>query len=443
MSEQSHLTNAERITLLFQSLGIHRAHVVAAGGLEAGDLAVTAPHRIASMTYVCPSRFTAEPQISLASSLLLIHGDRGPASSLIPAALPTLPGARHVILQGFEDALWSDPVADRLSEIGPAMLEFLANASDDSVEPVELAKDHGEIAGITFRVQGSGPPLVLFPLNLAAAQWDPLLPLLARHYCTITLGGASLWPVSQLEQRAQSGYGTVVKELVETCAPRPGERVLDVGCGSGAISRWLAKNTGGANPTVGVDVNRYLLRAAADLAVAEEVAGSTQFQEADAETLPFPADSFDVTLGLTVLEEGNADRMLSEIVRVTRPGGRVGVVVRAEDIPLWDNLALPPEIRAKLAGSVSFGADERGCADASLYRRVCALGLTELTIGPQFGIYRAASHLDSVVSNFEFSQLALLSPQEAQTWRAAADQAEAAGTYLWASPFHCAVGTIC
>jgi ubiquinone/menaquinone biosynthesis C-methylase UbiE len=49
-------------------------------------------------------------------------------------------------------------------------------------------------------------------------------------------------------------------------------------------------------------------------------------QEGNAEALPFRANQFDVTVACTVLEEGDADRMLAELVRVTKPGRRVGVI---------------------------------------------------------------------------------------------------------------------
>ena len=49
-------------------------------------------------------------------------------------------------------------------------------------------------------------------------------------------------------------------------------------------------------------------------------------QEGNAEALPFRAHQFIVTVACTVLEEGDADRTLAELVRVTKPGGRVGVI---------------------------------------------------------------------------------------------------------------------
>ena len=115
-----------------------------------------------------------------------------------------------------------------------------------------------------------------------------------------------------------------MRAFVEDIVPRPGERVLEVGSGSGVVTRWLAQRTGGASPIVGVDVNRYLLREAAELARSAGLADAIMFQEGNAEALPFPDDSFDVTLSCTVMEEVNADRMLAEMLRVTRPGGPGG-----------------------------------------------------------------------------------------------------------------------
>jgi hypothetical protein len=91
-----------------------------------------------------------------------------------------------------------------------------------------------------------------------------------------------------------------------------------------------------------------------------------------------------VALSSTVFEEGDADRMLAEIVRVTRPGERIGMVVRAVDMPLWVNLPLDPALKAKVDDpNVIGGVAPKGVADASLYRRLTALGLTGLKCFPQ------------------------------------------------------------
>jgi SAM-dependent methyltransferase len=200
------------------------------------------------------------------------------------------------------------------------------------VPAVQLPQGEGEIAGITYRVRGSGPPLLLLPLSIARSQWDPILDTLADQYTTIVVGGAFLGMVPTLEHRIRGGYQGVVRNVVEAARPRAGETILEVGCGSGAVARWLARFTPDNNAITAVDVNGYLLREAANLTHQQGLSDRISYQAGDAESSPLPSDSFDVTVSFTVMEEVDADRMLAEIVRVTRPGGRVGVVVRATDL---------------------------------------------------------------------------------------------------------------
>ena len=141
------------------------------------------------------------------------------------------------------------------------------------------------------------------------------------------------------------------------------------------IMRELARRTGGANRLIGRDINPYLLREARALARREGLLDWIDFSEGLAEALPLPDGAVDVALSSTVFEEGDAELMLSEIVRVTRPGGRVGIAVRAIDMPFWVNLPLEPALKAKVdaPGIIGGGAAPKGVADMSLYRRLAAL----------------------------------------------------------------------
>ena len=244
------------------------------------------------------------------------------------------------------------------------------------------------VAGITFDSQGEGPPLVLLPLSLASSQWDPLLSRLSARYRAVTLGGPELGFLAMLESRGRSaGYLSAIRRVMDTVQLRPGEVVLEVGCGSGVVDRWLAQYATKANPIVGIDVNRYLLREATALATQEGLTDVISFQEGNAEALPFPDNHVDVALSFTVLEEGNADRMLAELVRVAKPGGRVAVMVRAIDIPLVVNVPLRPELKSKAQLPRGF-VGTHGCADASLYRRVQQTGLTYVQMWPHFAALR-------------------------------------------------------
>lgn len=112
--------------------------------------------------------------------------------------------------------------------------------------------------------------MILLPLSLASSQWDPLLSRLSAKCRTVTLGGPALGFLAMLESRGNAaGYLGILQRVMEAVHLRPGEAVLEVGCGSGVIDRWLARYTAQANRIIGVDINRYLLREAKILAQQE------------------------------------------------------------------------------------------------------------------------------------------------------------------------------
>src|SRR5205085_4802362 len=89
----------------------------------------------------------------------------------------------------------------------------------------------------------------------------------------------------------------------------------------------------GANPITAIDVNPFWLREAEALAAEDGLAGMIRFLPGNAEAVPFPDNSFDAVFSVTVIEECDADRAIAEMMRVARPGGRIGIVVRATDLP--------------------------------------------------------------------------------------------------------------
>jgi ubiquinone/menaquinone biosynthesis C-methylase UbiE len=305
---------------------------------------------------------------------------------------------------------------------------------------VALSEATGEIDGISYQVQGTGSPLVLLPLSVAPSQWEPLLPQLIKHHCTITLSGPALGMIGSLEARGHSaGYLGVVGKLIEVAQLAPGEVLLEVGCGSGVLDRWLVRRTGGANRIVGMDINPFMLRQARALARQEGLEQLITFQEGNAEALPFPDNSFDVAMSSTVIQRVDADRMLPEMVRVAKPGGRVAVVGHGHDMPRWVNLPLRAELKAKVEapGWADESGHPQGCDEASLYQRMHRAGLTQIKMFPQLATFDDASRLQ----NLQASILPTLSSEEAAEWRSAVAQGEAEGTFFIATPFHSAVGT--
>jgi SAM-dependent methyltransferase len=232
----------------------------------------------------------------------------------------------------------------------------------------------------------------------------------------------------------------MVRTLVEEAQLRPGEAVLEVGCGTGVLDRWLTHRTAGANRVTGIDINPYLLQEARALARRDALEGAIDFREGNAEALPIPDNSFDVTMSVTVIEEVDADRMLAEMVRVTKPGGRVAIIARSMDMPSFVNLPLPTGLKAKVQAPGMLGmVSPQGCADASLYRRMHGAGLTQVKVLPQLPAFDPTE-----APMLQFMQdliLPKLNPEEAQEWWTARARVGEEGTFFMTWPHHCGVGT--
>jgi SAM-dependent methyltransferase len=427
-----------RLLDLFRHLEIERAHIAAGGPPPLKDwhtLATLHSERVASLTLISPPNVDSAPLTGLASRMLVFAGDHGRLARGAAELTANLSSVSAHILRGYEWQPWSDVVADRGAEIGAAMLDFLDR---HPLPTVRLSQAEGEVAGITYRVRGDGPPLVLMPLSLAPSQWEPLIATLNRRYCTIVLGGPLLGVVGILEERGRSNYLAMVKSLLDLVEIRPNEVVLEVGGGSGVVLREIARRTTGANQIIDVDISPYLLREAEALARQAGLADRVSFQEGSAEAIPLADGSVDVALSFTVMEEGDADRMLSELVRVTRPGGRIAAIVRSLDMPPWTNAAFSPAIRARVDMPGRGDVAAAGCADASLYQRFRRAGLVGLTCFSQLASVDASQ--SSRIAVMKRGILASLTEQERTEWEAAVSQAEAEGTFFIAMPHHCAVG---
>lgn len=97
-----------------------------------------------------------------------------------------------------------------------------------------------------------------------------------------------------------------------------GARVLDLGCGTGAVSRFLARCPG-VSEVIGVDPSPVFLARATQLA---RDVPNLSFENGDARSLPFTDASFDVVVAHTVLcHVPEPAQALAEAFRVTRPGG--------------------------------------------------------------------------------------------------------------------------
>jgi ubiquinone/menaquinone biosynthesis C-methylase UbiE len=123
------------------------------------------------------------------------------------------------------------------------------------------------------------------------------------------------------------------EDLIEKAALRPGERVLDVACGTGIVARLAAERVGRDGAVARLDLNPGMI------AVARAVAPPgvpIEFHQASAEAMPLPDGSFDVVLcqlGLQFMPDKPA--ALREMCRVLVPGGRLVLSVGGPTPPAF------------------------------------------------------------------------------------------------------------
>ncbi|MFS8064925.1 MAG: class I SAM-dependent methyltransferase [Byssovorax sp.] len=126
----------------------------------------------------------------------------------------------------------------------------------------------------------------------------------------------------------QRAFEPELKRIIGELPLAPGHRVLDLACGAGAYTRWLAERLGRNGVAVGVDLSpAYLAQAREQTPPAEEGEGRVEFVEGDAERLPFDDGTFDLGFcAQSLYSLPDPAAALGEMARVTRDGGAIVVL---------------------------------------------------------------------------------------------------------------------
>ncbi|MEM7129801.1 MAG: class I SAM-dependent methyltransferase [Chloroflexota bacterium] len=129
--------------------------------------------------------------------------------------------------------------------------------------------------------------------------------------------------------------------VAEAANIRDGDEVLDVACGTGALTRTVAKRVGASGSVIGLDINEDMLAVAQTKSTVN--APVIEWQQGAAERLPFDDDSFDAVVSQFGLMFFIHPRdAIQEMTRVLRPGGHLAIAV-------WDVLENSPGYAAEVA----------------------------------------------------------------------------------------------
>jgi len=136
----------------------------------------------------------------------------------------------------------------------------------------------------------------------------------------LTARARSVWTSGDFLPIARS-FAPGAEEFIARLALRPGESVLDVACGTGNLAIPAAR--AGARVS-GIDIAPNLI---AQARLEARTAGCVvAFEVGDAEALPYVEDQFDTTVTMFgAMFAYRPDRVVGELLRVTRPGGRVAM----------------------------------------------------------------------------------------------------------------------
>ena len=166
------------------------------------------------------------------------------------------------------------------------------------------------------------------------------------------------------------------ERILDAADTRPGDRLLDVGCGTGTLALLARRRVGPQGRVTGIDPSPEMIARARDKAAAG--GGAAHFELAAIEKLPFPDASFDVVTSSLMFHHLNRPLQLAgldEIRRVLAPGGRLCIVDFDGGGPLFHRIAAhlaahhhDDESRGLDLDAVAEAARERGFEAISLER---------------------------------------------------------------------------
>jgi SAM-dependent methyltransferase len=117
-------------------------------------------------------------------------------------------------------------------------------------------------------------------------------------------------------------FGRWAPQIADAARLASEDRVLDVGCGTGVLSRAAADRVADESQVTGLDLNEGML------AVARRLRPQIDWRQGDATKLPLPAESYDVVMSqFSLMYFPDRTAAIREMVRVLRPGGRLAVAV--------------------------------------------------------------------------------------------------------------------
>lgn len=252
---------------------------------------------------------------------------------------------------------------------------------------------------------------------------------------------AEKWLAAVTRLEEVSAYKRLSYKLLDL---KPGNAVLDLGCGLGDDARALAELVAPSGRAVGVDVEAKMIEAAQARQAEDPTLPEVEFARADGEQLPFEDETFDGVRIDRMLQHADApDRVLAEVYRALKPGGRLTVVE-----PDWKSMLIYP-------GSAAGGDDDSAVTQVfnwhlnqiahplvgrRLRSLIRAAGFEQTQVVPvayssyRFPVADLVCELTATAEALTELDPPALSKEEASAWLEALRAADADGTFFGCVP---------
>ncbi|MEI6268947.1 MAG: methyltransferase domain-containing protein [Methylococcaceae bacterium] len=212
-----------------------------------------------------------------------------------------------------------------------------------------------------------------------------------------------------------------------------GHKVLDLGCGPGTDTIPLGPLVGVNGQVIGADYDEGMIAEAEQRAQQAAVNTWVRHQRVDAVSLPFTTDYFDSCRSERLFQHlHNPAQALSEMLRVTKPGGRV--VVLDTDWGTWSTDSDDTDIERRLARFLAETFLHNGCSGRKLYRLFKQQMLTDISFEviplatTNYALARQVTQAER--SEREALKAGVITAQELQRWHTGLEKADSEGIYF-------------